>query len=98
MVRYAALKQGTLGLLFAVAAKFVRYNCPLGKPCASAFVTAPAQIGTVILEYCCIGLILAHKLKKRFKFINLLFAAGTLAAGTVKPDVKNLAVVGKQLS
>ena len=75
----------------------MRHYSPLARPCRAAFVAAPAKVGTLVLKNRGVGLILTDKLKIRLKIVNLLSAARTFAAGTVQPDVENLAVICEQL-
>ena len=56
------------------------------------FVAAPADNAAVV-EICSVRLILIYKRKISVKIVDLFSAVGTLTAGSVKPDVENLAVL-----
>ena len=85
------------GLHLSQMAQLRRHHRPLGMAGHPRLITAPADIRTEIIENHRLGLVPADQFDIPGKIVFLPFALRPLAAGVVKPHIKNLPVFCQQL-
>src|SRR5699024_6930013 len=62
----------------------------------TCFIAAPADIRSEIVENQGVGLILVNQLKIPRKIILLFVSVWAFSTGIVKPDIKNITILGEQ--